>query len=236
MIWIRTTTLEKFITCPYRYKHEPPPPSNLHAFKFGTALHKLVEINVQGLATTEAVDIIMHPFAVKDRKMLSTMCNSFMEEVNARWLIYIVSEYSFNHTFENLIDEDWDPMVLEWTFDILFKTPEWKYIIVDAKTAKSAWNEEHIDAVNQRRIYPALFKLCSDFNVDSFEYRVMKKTLTPNLQKVVFNIEENNEEIVEWFMNDLLVAEKEQSFPTNYPNYSCWFCKLRGSCLGAPQL
>jgi hypothetical protein len=44
---VRATNLEKFLTCPYRYKYEPEPVPDKMAFTFGTALHKLVEIHVQ---------------------------------------------------------------------------------------------------------------------------------------------------------------------------------------------
>ena len=47
MISVRATNLEKFLTCPFRYKYEPEPEPDKMAFIFGTALHKLVEIHVQ---------------------------------------------------------------------------------------------------------------------------------------------------------------------------------------------
>lgn len=200
------------------------------AFIFGTALHKLVEMHVQWIENQDAVDIVLNRFGVKERKMLKALTECFIQHLEERQLTYVLSEYSYTHKFEDITDEQWEHPILEWTFDLLFKDNEWQYIIVDIKTASKHWDEEHINSVNQKRIYPALAKLESWIKVSKFEYWVMNKTLSPKLQEVVFDVPEDNVETVTDFMKALVKAEDDLDFPANYTNYSCFFCALRKSC------
>lgn len=229
MIQIRATNLEKFLTCPYRYKYEPEPQPDKMAFLFGTALHKLVEIHVQWNENQDAVNIILERFWVKERKMLKALTECFMEHLKERNLEYILSEYSYTHRFDDIVDINWDSPILEWTFDLLFKDGD-KYIIVDIKTATKHRDEEHIASVNQKRIYPALAELESWIKIDRFEYRVMNKTLSPKLQEVVFEVPEDNTELVKMYMQTLVNAEDNLDFPAAYTNYSCFFCALKKEC------
>ena len=230
MISIRATNLETFITCPYKYKYEPTPSPDKMAFIFGTALHKLVEMHVQWLQNQDAVDIILNKFWVKERKMLKALTECFIQHLEERQLTYVLSEYSYTHKFEDIKDSNWESPILEGTFDLLFKDQEWQYIIVDIKTASKHWDDEHINAVNQKRIYPALSKLEWWINVSKFEYRVMNKTLSPKLQEVVFEVPADNVNTVTDYMQALVTAEDNLDFPANYTNYSCFFCALRKSC------
>ena len=227
---VRATNLEKFLTCPYRYKYEPEPVPDKMAFTFGTALHKLVEIHVQWNENQDAVNIILNRFWVKERKMLKALTDCFMEHLKERNLEYVLSEYSYTHRFSDIVDSQWDNPILEWTFDLLFKDSEWRYIIVDIKTASKHRDEEHINSVNQKRIYPALAKLESDIDIYKFEYRVMNKSLSPKLQEVVFEVPEWNTETVEEYMKILVNAEDTLDFPAAYTNYSCFFCALKQQC------
>jgi len=230
MISIRATNLEKFLTCPYRYKYEPDASPDKMAFIFGTALHKLVEMHVQWIQNQDAVDIILNKFWVKERKMLKALTECFMKHLEERQLTYVLSEYSFTHKFEDIVDENWESPILEWTFDLMFKDNEWQFIIVDIKTASKHRDEEHIASVNQKRIYPALAKLESWVKVSKFEYRVMNKTLSPKLQEVVYEVPEDNTETVEDYMRTLVNAEDNLDFPAAYTNYSCFFCAIRQQC------
>lgn len=227
---VRATNLEKFLTCPYRYKYEPEPVPDKMAFTFGTALHKLVEIHVQWNENQDAVNIILNKFWVKERKMLKALTDCFMEHLKERNLEYVLSEYSYTHRFSDIVDSQWDNPILEWTFDLLFKDSKWRYIIVDIKTASKHRDEEHINSVNQKRIYPALAKLESDIDIYKFEYRVMNKSLSPKLQEVVFEVPEWNTETVEEYMKILVNAEDTLDFPAAYTNYSCFFCALKQQC------
>lgn len=187
-------------------------------------------MHVQHLENQDAVDIILNRFGVKERKMLKALTECFIQHLEERELTYVLSEYSYTHTFEDITDEQWEHPILEWTFDLLFKDKEWQYIIVDIKTASKHWDDEHINSVNQKRIYPALAKLESWIKVSKFEYWVMNKTLSPKLQEVVFEVPEDNVETVTDYMKALVQAEDNLDFPANYTNYSCFFCTLRKAC------
>ena len=58
----------------------------------------------------------------------------------------------------------------------------------------------------------------------------MNKTLTPKLQEVVFEVPEDNTEIVTAYMQTLVNAEDNLDFPAAYTNYSCFFCALKKEC------
>jgi hypothetical protein len=105
MVSVRATLLETFLTCPYKYKYEPTPSPDKLAFLFGTALHKLVEMHVQHLENQDAVDIILNRFGVKERKMLKALTECFIQHLEERELTYVLSEYSYTHTFEDITDE-----------------------------------------------------------------------------------------------------------------------------------
>lgn len=207
------------------YKYSPPVDPDKMPFIFWTALHMLVEMHVQWLENQDAVDAILHKFWVKERKMLKALTMCFMEHLKERNLEYVMSEYSMTHRYE---DVQWQP-ILEWTFDLLFKEQDGTYVVVDIKTANKAWDEEHIQGVRQRQIYPALLKQECWVEVKRFEYWIMNKTLSPKLQEVVFNIEEGNEDIVKNYMSDLVIAEDTLTFPAKR-NYWCWFCPIRDLC------
>ena len=187
-------------------------------------------MHVQWLQNQDAVDIILNRFGVKERKMLKALTECFIQHLEERELTYVLSEYSYTHTFEDITDEQWEHPILEWTFDLLFKDKEWQFIIVDIKTASKHWDDEHINSVNQKRIYPALAKLESWIKISKFEYWVMNKTLSPKLQEVVFEVPEDNVDTVTNYMKALVDAEDNLDFPANYTNYSCFFCALRPTC------
>ena len=230
MINIRATQLESFINCPFRYRYEPDSDPDSMAFKFWTTLHKIIEMYVEWVENQDAVDILLNPRWVKERKMLKAMVEVFMKHIEERELTFVLSEYSLVKRFEDIKDEKWNDSILQWTFDLLFKDKDWKYIIVDIKTASSAWNQEHIDWVQQKRIYPALLKRCNWLDISKFEYWIMTKTLTPKLQEVVYEVDEWDTTCVEWFMKDLIQANDTLIFSPNYPNYTCFFCKVKEEC------
>lgn len=230
MINIRATQLESFITCPARYRFEEEADPNSDAFKFWTTLHKIIEMYVEGVENQDAIDILLEPRWVKERKMLKSMTETFVDNIKKRELTFVMSEYSFTKKFDDIVLSDNTNPTLQWTFDLLFKDKDWKYIIVDIKTASSAWKQDHIDAVQQRRIYPALAERCNWLHISRFEYWIMKKTLTPGLQEVGYDIEVNNLETVTRFMKQLAEASDSLEFVPNYPNYTCFFCKIKEEC------
>ena len=224
-ISVRATNLEKFVNCPMAYKYSPPVDPDKLPFIFGTALHMLVEMHVQWLENQDAVDAILHKFWVKERKMLKAMVECFMKHLEEKEYEYVMSEYSMTHRYKDIEQTP----ILEWTFDLLFKDKDGIYVVVDIKTANKAWDEEHMEGVKQWRIYPHLLKIECWIEVKRFEYRIMNKTLSPKLQEVVFNIDEDNDTVVKNYMADLVIAEDTLTFPAKR-NYWCWFCPLYSIC------
>ena len=226
MLSVRATNLETFLTCPFKYKYAPDPEPNKKAFLFWRALHSLVEMSVQWVYNKTAEELILYPFEDKDRRILLAQTIKFMEHLEERKLKYIASEYSFTHTFEDIIGEP----ILEGTFDLLFQDEEWKYLIVDIKTASKLREDDHIESVNQKKIYPALMELEWWIKVDRFEYWIMNKILHPKLQEVVYKVPENNTDDVRWFMQDFVDADENLDYPKKYPNFTCFFCPFNSDC------
>lgn len=224
---IRATQLEKFLNCAFRFRYEPEADPNSEAFKFGSALHKLVEMYVQWTENQTAVDMILNPRWVKERKMLKAMTEKFMQHIEERKLTYILSEYSMLKQFNK--DEETDT-TLEGTFDLLFQDEDGKYIVIDIKTASSNWTQEHIDGVYQKYIYPALIEWNTWLHIDKFEYRILKKTLTPSIQEVVYDVEPDVKDKVTNYIWEYNEALQSLQFAPKRPNYACFFCKVKVEC------
>lgn len=225
-ITIRATKLETYRNCPYRYKNEPAPDEEAVHFKFGSALHKYIELRLVNQINEETEFMIFNERWVKQRLMIQRMSQLFIENLEKKWYVLVCSERTNKYFFEDINIE------LQWTFDHLFKNKEWEYILVDAKTAQSKRTQEHIEGVRQNVIYPALIKLKYWIDVKFFEYWIMTKTITPQFQEVCFEVTWNPEEEVANKLKELRQSEELNFFKPNYPNYSCWYCKLKDQCRG----
>jgi len=221
---IRATHLEKYRECPYSYWFEPEREWGNINFKFGTALHKYIETALQGCLTEDAQDILLKPRPVKYRNMILAMCNIFLQNVKDRELTYILSEVELERVYEE------EKIILTWTPDLIFKDKEWKYIMVDIKTAKSKRTEEHAEWVKQKRIYPVLIKHQYWIEMDSFEYWPMTKTSSPKLMEYKFPVPDDVEEQVHNKVKELRESIDTGSFPPNMPNYTCRWCPLKWEC------
>lgn len=149
---MRATKLESFRTCPFRYHNEPKLDGDAEHFRFGSALHKYIELLLVNLINGTTEQMILSERWVKQRLMIIKMWNMFKELVDKKWYKLVVSEWTNKQYFEDI------NVSLEWTFDHLFTNPEWEYVLVDAKTAASKRTEEHKLWARQNVIYPALMK------------------------------------------------------------------------------
>lgn len=152
------------------------------------------------------------------------MAEKVVELVKEKEYEYVISELSMSHTYT---DQD---IMLEGTMDILFRTKEWDYVIVDIKTAKSNWTDEHAQAVKQKIIYPVLFAKKYWKDIKRFEYRVLTKTSNPELYQFCSDVSEDAHQQVMEILEALRKAEETQTWEPSYPNYSCRYCPLKGKC------
>ena len=223
---IRATQLETYRTCPYKFKFEPKSDPKSEHFLFGSLLHKYIELTVMWQLNDDIRDILLSRLPVKQRYMIIKMANIFVEHLENKWYTFIAAELTNNNYYEDI------DIYLEWTLDLLFRDNEWSLVVVDIKTAKSKRNEEHIEWVRQKLIYPVLCKKNLWIDISRFEYWIMTKTSNPDLQEVIFDVPENAEEQVDNKLVELRQAETQGLRPTNYPNFSCRYCPLRSSCKG----
>ena len=216
--------MEKFRTCKHKYKFEPPFSWWLEFLKFGTTLHKYVELAITDQLNDEIKDLLLQQRPVKQRFMIIQMAEKVVDKVKELWYEYIVSELSMDKTYEDI------DITLEWTMDLLFKDKEWKYVIIDIKTAKSIRDDEHIEWVKQKIIYPTLFEFIYNKHIDRFEYRVLTKTNNPDLQCIVCKTKEDYADQVKAVLDDLVETEKTGARTPSYPNHTCRYCPLKGKC------
>ena len=223
-IEIRATQLEKYITCPFKYKNDLPIDGDAEHFRFWTALHKYIELRLVNLINETTEQMIFKDRWVKQRLMMIKMANLFEAKVQEKGYTLICSEWTNEHFFEDL------NIKLSWTFDHLFINKEWEYILVDAKTASSKRSKEMRTSVRQNVIYPALVKLKYWLDIKYFEYWVMTKKSNPSLEDICFEITGDPVEDIYTFVKELRESNTQNFFPPKYPNYSCWFCKLYDQC------
>lgn len=221
---IRATKLEAFRTCPYRYKFEPPLDDTAESLRFGSALHKYVELTLSWLLNDTTQWMILNEWWVKQRLMIIKMSSLIEEKVKEKWYILICSERTNKIFFEDI------NIGLEWTFDHLFINQQWEYILMDVKTSASKRTQEHKDGVKQNVIYPSMLKAKHNIDVKYFEYRVCTKTSNPNLEDICFEVTGDTIDEVHNKCMDLRLAIETNTFAPNFPNHSCWYCKLRESC------
>lgn len=221
---IRATTLEKFWTCKHRYKFEPPFSWSPIFFKFGSDLHKYVELALTDQLNEEIQDLILQQRPVKQRMMIIQMAEKILAHAKEQELTYIVSELWMSKEFSEL------DITLEGTMDLLFKTKDWEYIVVDIKTAKSKWQDDHANEVKQKIIYPVLFEFIYEKHIARFEYWIVTKTNNPELQVVSIPTEDSYPQDVIDILTELKETEESQARVPNYPNYSCWYCPLKWKC------
>ena len=223
-IVIRATKLETYWTCPYRYKNEPELDEDVEHFKFGSALHKYIELLLNKWLNETTEVMLLSEWWVKQRLMISKMALLVSNLVEQKWYELVCSERTNKIFFEDL------NIKLQWTYDHLFKDKEWSYILVDIKTAKSKRTQEHKDGVRQNIIYPALIKMKYNIDIKRFEYWVMTKTSNPDLEDISFEIIWDTVEEVKYKLTELRKAEESNNFPPKYWNHSCFYCPLREQC------
>ena len=223
-IEIRATKLETYWTCPYRYKYEPEPDVEAEHFKLWTALHKYIELVLHNQLNETTQMFVLNERWVKQRLMIIKMADLVVEKVKKKWYTLVGSERTNKVFFDDV------NILLQGTFDHLFQNQEWEYILMDIKTAKSKWDDEHKQAVRQNVIYPALLKLKYNMDIKYFEYRVMTKTSNPTLEDICFEIQWDVVTEVHDKVKELRQSEEDNFFPPKYWNYSCFFCRSRDTC------
>lgn len=221
---IRATKLETYRTCPYRYKYEQELDEDAEHFKFGSALHKYIELVLHNQLNETTETMLLSEWWVKQRIMISKMANLVVEKVKEKEYTIICSERTNKIFFEDI------NIKLQWTFDHLFMNKQWEYILMDIKTAKSKRNDEHKSSVRQNVIYPALVKMKYGIDIKYFEYRVMTKTSNPSFEDICFEIQWDTITEVTEKLQELRQSEENNIFPPKYWNYSCRYCKMRDQC------
>lgn len=224
MLSIRATNLEKFNTCPYKFKFDPPRVGNEEFFLFGTAFHKVMELSIRWLRDTEWMAMVLNKRPVKKKNILFNGSQVILDELSKLWYEPIIEELAVDYNYK-------DKVYLQWTFDFLFKDPEWNYIICDWKTAGSKRPEDKAQTMLQYKIYSALLYHSHWYKLKRFEYFVIVKTAKPYLQRQIIEVPEDcfTSDVDTIIENFIYASDNDVRAPT--PNDTCWYCKLRSKCI-----
>lgn len=179
-IAIRTTQLENFAMCPYKYKFEPPKFDNEEALQFGTFVGAILWAFRMWEERWYALsDLIsrQHPDISKYANFYNNI-SAYREYIKDKNTICI----ELKMTYEI---EMWDYLlILSGTIDWLLVNNEWKYIIIDDKTSKVEWTQETMNTKIQKYLYPFLLAQYVWWeNIVSFDYLVFTKHALPKKLK-----------------------------------------------------
>lgn len=215
---IRTTHMESFAMCPYKYKFEPQKFDNEEALQFGTLVWAILWAfrmwwDEKWYALS---DIIARKYP--EISQYANFYNGipayreYMKDKKA-----ICSELKMTYEIEM-----WDYLlILSWTIDSLLVNKNGKYIIADDKTSKQEWTQETMNTKIQKYLYPFLLaQYVWRENIDSFDYLVFTKHSLPK------KLKSWKESKLQWPRFWLRSYKPEQKYIEDYMfNLFDYFCR-----------
>lgn len=168
-IQIRTTELENFYHCPYKYKFDEINYSNKDALRFWNNAHSVIlSCLLNPNKTTEIMEAAHAMFWEEDMMLIRQYVDYLYKKYFSRYNI-VMTETTM------LVEiEAWNYLVIiEGTMDWVSYNPETgKFHLLDLKTSKYWRKEEDLPFKLQRIIYPFLF--WAD-KVEMFDYLIFTK-------------------------------------------------------------
>lgn len=241
-ISIRTTNLESYNTCPFKYKFEPPKSDGYKPFVFGRIVHNvcwsflLSRCSIEeewlkqwlldliqkqypdGFVTKEATE--KTPENVVTIKRIETYINILHERyANER---FVLSEFPMDLE----IHLGKYKLIITWTLDLLTDN----YCVVDLKTSAAEWKEESIRNKLQKIIYLyIIYKLTGREDI-WFDYAVLRTDLklekNVKLQTVRTTLDKDAFEFILSNIAESFVYSHEHNVRPTKQCDSCWYCWL----------
>lgn len=244
-IEMRTTNLENYNMCPFKYKFEPKKADDYQPFVFGKKVHTICQAYLlsrkkgddefNATLRDKLVDLmykqypegIMVKEATEKTPALIQPAERFRTYINILEQHYaddefMIAEFSLGldiHMGKYLIK-------ISWSLDLV--TTE--YSTVDLKTAGKAWSDESVRDKLQKIIYLyGLFKLIGKEDI-WFEYAVLRSDLKLEKNVKLQTIRTKLDiPAMEYILTDLATrftySIKNNVWPTSQWDH-CWFCNL----------
>ena len=222
-ISIRSTSLETFSKCPYFYKFRPPF-EWAWFLKFGTMVHKYIEMKLSGIMNPDAETLLFTDVPVSERNMCIKMAELICNYVKEQWWSIVISEIESIYTY--------DDVELHWTFDLLFKDKEGNFILWDIKTASNPRTESQKENSRQKVYYPTLVGKTLRIPIKKFCYLIVTKRSQPKLFPYIYEVQDWDIERTEKEMTKFREAnENNIRTPAEYWSIQdCMWCKLKNQC------
>ena len=239
-IAIRTTHLEQFAMCPYKYKFEPPKFDNEEAMQFGT----MVGAIMNAFRIWEDKWYALSDLIAKQHAEISQYANLYKWLPNYREYMKdketICCELKMTYEIEM-----WAYLViLSWSIDTLLINQNGKYIITDDKTSKSERTQEIMNTKIQKYLYPFLLAQYVGWEtIESFDYLVFTKHALPKPKKDwgkstregprfwLWSYVPQQKYIEDYMFNliDYYCRSVEDNLFTTKQDIGCFYCKLRSN-------
>ena len=220
---IRSTSLETFAKCPYLYKFRPPF-DWAWFLKFGTMVHKYIEMELSGTMNADARTLLFTDVPVWDRDMCIKMSEKICEYVREQQRTLVISEIESIYTY--------DDVELHGTFDLLFKDKDGNFILWDIKTASNNWTDLQREHSRQKIYYPTLVSKTLRVPIKQFCYLIVTKRSDPQLYPYIYDVQESDQQRTEEEMSKFRKASETNVWtPAEYWTLQdCMWCKLKNMC------
>lgn len=225
---VRTTSLEEFATCAYKYRFNKPM-YDKDVLKFGKQIHEIVQADLID-RTWKFWDRIINEYTKTNETDSINRLSQYRSLFRDRDLF---KEFEVVHVEKSMYlwIELWDYLVvisgtadLVWYYQINWVKEK---LLMDIKTSQAEWNEETIKWKFQNKIYPFIDELTTWVTAHSFVYTVATKHVNPRSQEVWMEYETAvAEDLIKWLAQ--MIVEATMSWVRKpQKGYRCNRCPLK---------
>ena len=243
-ITIRTTALEQFLQCWYKYFNNKEIFTKYSIFHIGKQLHKYLQARMLG--KDAAAEKILDEVSTIEENNFIRKSGNVLEKYDAlNWTNYWkidMNEMSYwlyieYDAIKAMWDKDlskiewiWDGkylIYLEWTLDGVRYNDDWTVSIIDLKSASSMWKQDDMNEKLQKIVYPWLYRNYNPNDViRDFTYIVFDKKTNPSVK--MFEYKPNKDEVNKIVMKDINTYMRAKILKeyTTHRTWKCRWCSL----------
>ena len=219
---IRTTSLESFLECEYKYFMNDDVFTKYSIFHTGKQMHKYVQARAIG-NDKFADKVLEEKMTLADRDYVEEAWNKIVKE-------YPEYAHIDAREIEYWLYLEYNPYLiyLEWTIDWIRYNEDGSITMVDYKSASSLWKTDK--GKIQKYVYPFLYRQYNpEHKIKEFVYIVISKQSNPQIE--VHKYEPNKEEVekfVEEAIWEYVRAYSTKEYKTKgTKDWKCKWCKLK---------
>lgn len=229
VIETRASSLEKFLSCPFKFKYAQDKYSSSEPLVFGNIVNSVIQSYLYD----------------RDRwhEALDIHCQSHPDYCGVLWhYMGLIEEHyerysPITNEMQMILEiEMWKYLVLlQCTMDLVCKNKETgKYVLADLKTSKAEWKPQTLINKVQRYIYTFAFsQIVGIENIESFDYVIFTKHVKPRLQILSYvpDIQELSQKMKMYLQAYVKSVESDIYEPLKMVegniNSHCYFCPLK---------